>query len=458
MTSKPPLVVAVEMGFGHLRAADAVARALGRPLLHVDRAPLADESEQALWRRTRRNYERLSRWSTVPGLGLPCRALLDAITHIPALQSSGALAISRRQIKFSTGLLDRGLIARGLGRGMLAALEREQASLFTTFFATALAADRQGAAPVDCLVTDTDLARAWVPRDPTRSRIRYFAPSDRAARRLAAYGVPAARVLLTGFPLPDELLGGPDLGVARRHLARRLARLDRRKRFRGGVGDEAARRLETSPAADEAPLLVFAVGGAGAQAHLAAQFLPSLRPLIEARRLRLALLAGTRPAVARAFEMLIARCDLAGHPGVRVVAAPDLDGYFRACNALLAEADVLWTKPSELTFFAALGLPLVLSPPVGTQESYNRRWALENGAAIAQRDPRAAGDWLGEWLDDGTLAGAAWNGFTRLPKRGLYRILRAVDREPVRASAPPAEEHSLAAPSVGASATRSIGS
>ena len=450
------------MGFGHLRAEDAVARALGRPLLHADRAPLADEGERALWERTRRNYERLSRWSTVPGLGLPFRALLDSITHIPALHPARDLSAPT----FSTGLLER-LIARGLGRGMLAAMEREQAPLFTTFFATALAADRHGAAAVDCLVTDTDLARAWVPRDPSKSRIRYFAPSERAARRLLGYGVPDTRILLTGFPLPDELLGGPELGVARRHLARRLARLDRRGRFREALGDEAARRLGASPAPDgEPPLLVFAVGGAGAQANLAARFLPSLRPHIEARRLRLALLAGTRPAVARAFEALVARCDLAGHPGVRIVAAGDVDGYFRACNALLAEADVLWTKPSELTFFAALGLPLVLSPPVGTQELYNRRWAIEHGAALAQREPRAAGDWLGEWLDDGTLAGAAWNGFTRLPKRGLYRILRAVDHDQVQSQAraqpqtpaSPAEERSPEAPSVDASAIRSIGS
>jgi hypothetical protein len=444
------MVVAVEMGFGHLRAADAVARALGQPLLHADRAPLAEDAERALWARTRRNYERLSRWSTVPGLGLPFRRLLESITHIPPLHPARDLSAPT----FSTGLLER-LLARGLGRGLLAALEREQAPLFTTFFATALAADRYTKADVDCLVTDTDLARAWVPRAPAGSRIRYFAPSDRAARRLAAYGVPEARILLTGFPLPDELLGGPELVVARRHLARRLARLDRRGRFREALGAEAPRRLGVVPAVDdEAPLLVFAVGGAGAQAGLATRFLPSLRPLIEARRLRVALLAGTRPAVARGFEALVARCDLAGHPGVRVVAATDLDGYFRACNALLAEADILWTKPSELTFFAALGLPLVLSPPVGAQERYNRRWALEHGAALAQRETRAAGDWLTEWLDDGTLAGAAWNGFTRLPTRGLYRILSAFERAP----AAQGEARSLAAPRDGASATRSSGS
>jgi hypothetical protein len=451
VTAKAPLVVAVEMGLGHLRAADAVARALGQPLVQADREPVADHAERKLWARTRRNYERLSRLATLPGpVGRPPAALLDKITKIPPLYPGRDLSGPN----FATRLVER-LVERGIGRGMLAALEREQAPLFTTFFATALAADLKSAAAVDCLVTDTDLARAWVARDPHKSRIRYFAPSERAVRRLAAYGVPSERIVMTGFPLPDELLGGPDLPVARRHLTRRLGRLDPRGRLKGALGDEPARRLGGAPASDgQSPLLVFAVGGAGAQAGLAAQFLPSLRPLIEVGRLRLALLAGTQPRVKRDFDALVARHDLAGHPGVSVVGAPELDAYFRACNALLAEADILWTKPSEMTFYAALGLPLIISPPVGTQEIYNRRWAIEAGAGLSQREPRFAGEWLGEWLDDGTLAGAAWNGFTRLPKRGLYRILNAFGRSPDAR----AEARSPAIPGAASIATRSIGS
>jgi hypothetical protein len=454
VTAKPPLVVAVEMGFGHLRAADAVARALGQPLLQADREPVADPDERALWTRVRAGYERLSRLATLPAVGPPFGRLLETITRIPELHPKRDLS----RPTFSTVLVER-LVERGIGRGVLAALEREQAPLFTTFFATAIAADRKSASAVDCLVTDTDLARAWVARDPRASRIRYFAPSERAVRRLAAYGVPPERVVMTGFPLPGELLGGEDVPVARRHLARRLGRLDPRGRFRVALGAEAERRLGGSLAADgECPLIVFAVGGAGAQAGLAARILPSLRPLIEVGRVRLALLAGTRPAVRRDFEALVTRHDLAEHPGVRIVSAPDLDAYFRACNSLLAEADVLWTKPSEMTFFAALGLPLVLSPPVGTQEIYNRRWAIESGAGLAQRDPRVAGEWLGEWLEDGTLAGAAWNGFTRLPKRGLYRILGAFEGRAASETAARAEARSPAAPAAASTATRSIGS
>jgi hypothetical protein len=445
-----PLVVAVEMGFGHLRAAEAVARALGVPLLHADRAPLADEAERALWARTRASYERTSRLSQVPVLGWPLKAALDAVTHIPPLHPARDL----RAPSLATKLVER-LISRGLGRGLAETLERAGAALFTTYFATALAADHHGCADVSCLVTDSDLARAWVPRDGARGAIRYFAPSERAARRLVAYGVPAARVVTTGFPLPDELVGGPDEVILKRNLARRLPRLDRRGVFRAQQGEAVERALGVPLApADDSPLLVFAVGGAGAQADLVRQFLPSLRPLVEERRLRVALLAGTRPAVARRFEALVARHDLVGHPGVRVVVEPDLERYFRVFNALCAEADILWTKPSELTFFGALGLPLVLAPAVGAQEVYNGRWAVENGAGLNQRATRAAGDWLAEWLDEGTLAAAAWNGFTRLPRQGLPRILRALGTEAAR----PDEARFRAAPSSGESATRSSGS
>jgi hypothetical protein len=79
-----------------------------------------------------------------------------------------------------------------------------------------------------------------------------------------------------------------------------------------------------------------------------------------------------------------------------------------------------------MTFFAALGIPLVFSQPVGMHERYNRRWAIENGAGLKQREPRHAGYWIREWLAEGTLAAAAWSGFMRLPKFGLYQIVERV--------------------------------
>jgi hypothetical protein len=111
---------------------------------------------------------------------------------------------------------------------------------------------------------------------------------------------------------------------------------------------------------------------------------------------------------------------------LQVLHEPKLDDYFPAFDRLMAETDVLWTKPSELVFYGPLGIPLVLSPPVGFHEIHNRRWAIERGAGMRQRDPSAAAEHFVELLEDGTLAAMAWAGFNRLPKLGLYKILEEV--------------------------------
>jgi hypothetical protein len=179
------------------------------------------------------------------------------------------------------------------------------------------------------------------------------------------------------------------------------------------------------PDPDRPPLLVFAVGGTGTQTSIVRRFLPSLRAPIIDGRLQLALVAGVRREVAGCFERWLRENQLAGH-GVEVLVESDFRAYYRAFNALLARADVLWTKPSELTFYAALGLPLVFAPPIGAHERYNRAWAIEQGAGIEQGAPETAGQWLMRALEDGALARAAWAGFHRLPSRGLFNISAAV--------------------------------
>jgi hypothetical protein len=165
---------------------------------------------------------------------------------------------------------------------------------------------------------------------------------------------------------------------------------------------------------------------------MARQFLPSLRPLILEGKLRLALVAGIREDVRAEMEDALAQARLgdALGAGIELLFDPSLDRYLARMNALLARTDVLWTKPSELCFFGALGLPLVLSPPVGVHERHNRRWTRESGAGFKQRDATCAAEWIADLLGEGAFAAAAWSGFTRLPKFGLYRILEAVGLPP----------------------------
>jgi UDP-N-acetylglucosamine:LPS N-acetylglucosamine transferase len=385
------------------------------PVLEVDRPPLADASEQELWGRTRRFYEAVSRLSTVTG-GAPVRALLDGITHIPSLHPRRDLSAPTLGARG----LDR-LAANGMGLGLARWLEEREGTLLTTFYAPAVTSDKLSRRPVFCVVTDSDVNRVWAPLDAGASRVRFFAPSRRVVRRLEAYGVRPDRIRYTGYPLPGELVGGRERAALHRNLAARLVRLDPGEVFIGPHRAELERVLGPLPAEQRGrpPHVVFAVGGAGAQVNIADELLPGIvRPLAEGK-LRLTLVAGVRDEVAVRFRAAIER---SGARGVEILVAPDVPAYLRAFNALLAETDVLWSKPSEITFFAALGLPLVFSPPVGVHEGYNRRWAVESGAGLRQHEPALAAGWLGDWIADGILAGAAWSGATRLPSLGLYDI------------------------------------
>ncbi len=384
-------LVAIDMGYGHLRAADALARVLDVPIWHLDRPPLATPAEAAAWGALRKVYEVVSRAPRTSFLG----RTLDAATAIAPLDDA-RVAEANNGVR----LLDA-VMALGVGRGLNERLRKSGEILLTTFYSPALAADRAGLARVACVVTDSDINRAWAPLDAPRTRILYLAPSALAADRLRAYGVPAERIRTTGFPLPDELCGGRDLPIAKLNLERRVARL-------------------SATAPTEPPLVTFAVGGAGAQTEIVRAALPSLARPLRDWRLRVALVAGIRAEVAARFASWLAEAGLAEH--VEILLAADHESYFRRFNQLLARTDILWTKPSEMTFFAALGLPIVFAPPVGAHEQKNLDWAVAAGAGVAQGEPGSADVWLTRGLADGSFARMAQAGLANLPNGGTYAI------------------------------------
>jgi hypothetical protein len=410
------MITALDMGYGHLRAASALASACGATVTDADRPPIATEDEAATWQRTRRWYEALSRAADAwyaPG----ARRILDLITEIPPLEPPRDLSATTA----GTRLLSR-LIADGLGVGLASRLRETGDPLLSTFYAPAIAAEAHGAERVHLVITDSDVNRVWVPADARRSRISYFAPTDASAARLRSYGVPADRVRVTGFPLPPELA---DETECRRAFAARLARLDPAGRFRASMGCEIRALLgDAGSLASGAATIVFAVGGAGAQAGVARGLLRALRGPLQRGEIRLVLVAGTRPRIAAAFARWIAESRTG--ESVRVLFESDFATYYRRFNETLAGADVLWTKPSELTFYAALGLPLLCAQPLGVHERRNRAWAVGLGAAIDAEDSRATAARLPSLLADGTLAAAAWAGYTRMPRAGTSHILAAV--------------------------------
>jgi hypothetical protein len=426
-----PVVATATMGYGHLRAAHPIAERLGVDVLAVDSAPLAEPAEERLWAWFRHMHEMLSK--PMPFLGpldRPARGLMDAITMIPPLHE----ARDHRAPTWSVRLLQH-LIRRGLGRGMLEHLGRVGAPLVTTFYAPAIIADGAGVEHIFCVVTDADCNRVWAPPDAARTRIHYAAPTARVVRRLRSFGVPERNITLTGFPLPPALTGDAGGSSPEQRLYDRIARLDPRGIFRDLYGRELGRLAREdggAPAEVHGPgpvHLMFAVGGAGAQAELVDGFLPSLRPLIQQGRLRLQLVAGTRPEVHQVFVDAITKNGLEGllDRDVSIIGGADFKAYYDVMNQALVSTDVLWTKPSELSFYPALGIACMLSRPLGAHERYNRRWLREQGVGLKHRRLDHARGWFEEWLEDGTLAAAAWSGFLRLPKHGTERIAQLVE-------------------------------
>ena len=152
--------------------------------------------------------------------------------------------------------------------------------------------------------------------------------------------------------------------------------------------------------------------------------------------MRLNLVAGVRAEVEQYFRRTIAELQLDGEIGrsIQLLLEPTKDEYFAAFNRLLRETDILWTKPSELCFYPALGIPLVMSDPLGAHEERNLETVLRVGAGHKQEDPRAAAEWLTDWMNSGLLALNAFQGFFHMPRMGtdnIKRLLFAPDRSQV---------------------------
>ncbi|HCM29174.1 MAG TPA: hypothetical protein DIC34_22005 [Treponema sp.] len=423
-------VAAADMGLGHKRAAWPL-RFLGVNGVHITGSDAATKpSEKALWDKLRGAYESASRLNRIPVIGSFLFKLYDKLLAIPTAYPFRDLSGPTMQTSFAFNL-----VKQGIGGSLMDLMKSRPLPLVSTFYIPSLAADEAGWGRVYCVITDTDANRVWVSRNPRQSRIEYLVPCGRALRRLKQYGVPDERIYMTGFPLPLELTGDDTLDVLRRNLGKRLARLDPSDRFwslhKHSV--EHFLGLENCPAErgrEAGPITVtFAVGGAGAQKEIAVTALESFAPQIEAGNIRMNLVAGVRREVREYFEKAAAAVS-EGKPemaaGIRVIFGESDAAYFDAFAECLHETDVLWTKPSELSFYSGLGLPILMAPTIGAQEDCNHEWLLEVQAGIDQKDPRFAREWLSDLLTDGRLAEAAWDGFLKARKYGTYKIAELV--------------------------------
>ncbi len=422
-------VVAVNMGYGHERPANVL-----RPLASGGQVIVANDydgipdSDRQLWTSGRKLYETISRFKRVPVLGNLVFGILDELQEIPPFYPRRDLSAPNLQLREVYALIRH----KNHMRHLIENLAEDPLPLVCTFSPPAFAAEEFGyPGEIFCLATDADISRAWAPMDPKSSRIRYFAPNGRVVERLKLYGVREENIELTGFPLPMSLIGGSEAPIALKNLQQRLCNLDPSGIFISHTGQALTAYLGPAycPAVREAKEKVieiaFAVGGAGAQRENGVIIAKSLRREIKQGKIVFHLVAGTRPEVARYFEEEIIEMGLGSDlkkGKIQVLFEKDRSAYFERFTELMGKIDILWTKPSELSFYTGLGIPIIMSPPVGSQEKYNRQWLQQIGGGVDQMDPRYTNEWLFDWINSGALARMAWNGYIEAPTHGAYRI------------------------------------
>lgn len=416
-------VVAVSMGYGHQRTAYPL-----RPLapegkvLNANDYPGIPEKDRKIWERSRSFYEFISRMKRLPIVGEAAFAIFDKFQEILSYYPKRDLSGPNIQLKQMYSLIKKGwgkhLILR-LGSGQVG----KPLPLISTFFIPAFMAEFfEYPGEIYCAVCDADVSRTWAPLSPQNSRIKYFAPTGRVADRLKQYGVKPENVFLTGYPLPQDIIGGEDLKL-------RLLNLDPQGKYCKNYKTLVEKTFGLMPEKSDHPLtLLFAVGGAGAQKEIGIRIVKSLAIKIWAGEVKVILVAGIREKVKEYFEKNLAKLGFVGHKNIEIIFASQINDYFRIFNDALRKTDILWTKPSELSFYSALGLPIIIAPPIGSQEEFNKRWLLKSGFGNLQENPRYVYQWLFDWLNQGYLAELAMEGFIEGEKLGTINIEKIINK------------------------------
>jgi hypothetical protein len=417
-------VVSADMGLGHQRAIYPLTEIAHENIITVGLDKDSPKSEQKLWKQMLGSYEFISRAKQIPLIGKLVFKPLDALLHIPPMYPLRDFSNPSFQVK-----LLKKYIKKGLCRGMLDKVKTAPMPIVSSFYAPSIAADYENMSRNYCIITDTDLNRVWVTDNPRESKIHYFAPCGRAVTRLKIYGIPDERIFLTGFPLPIECLGDDTLDVLKQDLGQRLHYLDPNNRFWPLHGRNAEHFLGKGNCKmknERILTITYAVGGAGAQKEIGKEIATSLKDYILNGKIKLNLVAGIRSEVREYFQEVKSEL-VKDHPGIEVIHAPTKNEYFHLFSMAMKTTDILWTKPSELSFYTGLGIPLIMAPPVGSQEDHNRKWLLEIQAGIDQKDPRYAHQWLINLLENGRLAESAWDGFLKARKFGTYKIREVLE-------------------------------
>ena len=436
-------IISVDMGYGHQRAAYPLKDLVPDRIITANNDPIIPESDTLLWERARIFYEIVSRLKEVPIVGRLTFDLYDKLQHISPFFPFRDLS----QPTYSVRRLWKLIKKKGFGQSLVEYVGNSPLPVITTHFIPALVFHYHGR-EVYCIVTDTDINRVWAPRYPQQSHITYFSPCRHASLRLREYGVPQHRIIETGFPLPKENIG-EHREILHSDLVARLVNLDPNgiffKNYRGVIREKffpddpapPSKFIDLKPHATHPLTLTFAIGGAGAQTDIALHMIKAFERRMREDRIKINISVGTNADVKELLEREAERIGLGNQVGrnIAILYQETFNEYFAALNRALRTTDILWSKPSELSFYSGLGLPIVMAPYIGAHEKYNRNWLSHLGAGYSQEDPDHADEWLTYWLEDGRLARAALQGYLYAPCMGTYNIEKLIRERNLTAGA-----------------------
>jgi len=424
-------VVSVNMGYGHQRTAYPLKDfAYNNRVLNANDYEGIPVRDRAIWEDSRRFYESISKFKRTPVVGNLAFALYDKLFQrifdfYP-----------RRDLSHATFLTQRtyDLIKKGWGRDFVARMAKMPMPLVTTFFIPAFMAEEfDYPDEIYLIVCDADVSRQWVAKDPLHSRINYCVPNSRVYERLKLYGVSKRRLFLTGYPLPESNISTGkgkafwEMNIVKSDLARRLANLDPAGAYLSKYRDLVKEIVGPLPHNSGRPLtIMFSAGGAGAQSEIGLNIVRQFKTRIRRGGIKLILSVGINRDLRDMYQKFARRLGLAGSPYLEILFEENVAEYFGRFNELLRKTDVLWTKPSELSFYSALGVPIIVAPPIGSQEDFNKSWLLRSGFGLEQGNLKCIEQWFSDWLEHGYLAEAAVEGFIEGEKMGTYHIKRLV--------------------------------
>lgn len=428
-------VVAVDMGYGHERAAWSLKDlSCGRIIIanHYKGIP---KNDRKIWENSRRFYEKISQLKPTPIVGNLIFEAMDRLQEIPDFYPRRDLSHPTLQLRQIYSLIKK----HNYGRDLIDRLRKNSLPFVTTFFLPAFFAEEfDYPGDIYCLATDADISRTWAGLEPRGSRIKFFAPNGRVVERLRLYGVRSENIFLTGFPLPKEAIGGLNSTIVKKDLLARLCNLDPNGHFLRRYKDTLKNNLGSqycTPKSHRPLTLTFLVGGAGAQKRLGIQIAKSLNEMIHRRKIVLQLVAGVRKEVARFFKSELKKLKFSNkelRKNVRVLDYSSRAEYFSKFINIIRETDILWTKPSEISFYTGLGLPIIMAPPIGSQEEFNQYWLIQIGGGVNQLNPKYTDEWLMDWIESGGLARMAWNGYVEAPTHGVFRIESVITGQKVK--------------------------